>query len=648
MEKNGNTEVATATGRLAGRLLAGLGAGMAAGLGLAALDAARIFVIGGAADLTVPGFAALLYGPLLGLSGAGLALALWLLSRLARGEAPRVERVFRWIGPALLWAGAMAIGFFFLHRDLFQEKLGLFAPRMLGSLAGLALGLAVLCLAIGLGIRSLGRRAQGARWWPAGGVLGWLAGTLLLVLAWALAGGPAGPAAAAVPPARSGMPNVLLVMNDTHRADFTGVYGGPADLTPRLDELAADGVVYEHAFAQASWTRPSVATILTGRFPSSHTAVHKGSVLPQEVTTLAEVLQGGGYETIGIATNYNLTPFFGFDQGFADYRYLAPVNPLGANDVQSKLIGIEIAKKIQTRLRGRQEWPEDYYVVGETVTDLALERLDRRDRERPFFLFLSYMDVHDPYFRHPFDGTGISHRANPDPDPDPALIAEMKELYAGEVRYWDAQLGRLLDGLKQRGLYEDTLIVVVSDHGEEFGEHGGFWHGTTLYDEQLRVIFVAKYHAGSGLPRGARVDAWIRLLDVSPLVIAQTGLPIPREMQGLPAPEGRRPVFAEEDHQGNVLTSILFLEQGEQIKLIRANEGNPRGVRPLELYRTDVDPGETRNLAGERPERLGKAVSILDGAEALAAEGAAAAVQGELTAEQKKVLQQLGYMKEGE
>ena len=629
-----------------GSVVSGLGAGMIAGLGVALLDAARLWHIGGAADWSVPGYAALLYGPLLGLAGAGLGSGLWLLGRLAGRTGRLCERLATIIGPALLWLGSMAIVFFFLHRDVFQEKVGLFAPRMLGSLAGAALALAVACIGLGFAARAVGGRLGRSPWRRPAGIVAWAAATCLLLVMWAAVGAPVRPIEPPPPPARPGMPNVLLVMSDTHRADYTGIYGGPADLTPRLDEFAADAVVYENAFAQASWTKPSVATMLTGRYPSSHTAIHKGSLLPEEVATVGEVLHDGGYETIGIVTNYNLTPFFGFDQGFADYRYLAPANPLRANDVQSKLIPIEIAKKLRARLRGSAEWPDDYYVVGETVTDMALERLDRRDSARPFFMFLVYMDVHDPFFRHPFDGHGISHRANP--HPPPSMIDEMKELYAGEVRYWDGQFGRLLDGLKERGLYDDTLIIVTSDHGEEFGEHGGFWHGTTLYDEQLRIIFVARYHAASGLQGGARVDAWIRLLDLAPLIIDQAGLPIPPEMQGQPAPAGRHPVFAEEDHQGNVLTSILFMKDGEEIKLIRANENNPRGLDPLELYRTDVDPGEFDNLATARPETLRTALAALDGAEALAREGAASSVQGELTPEQKRVLQQLGYMEEGE
>jgi len=289
--------------------------------------------------------------------------------------------------------------------------------------------------------------------------------------------------------------------------------------------------------------------------------------------------------------------------------------------------------------------------VGDDVTRLALEQIDRRAKDRPFFQFVSYMDPHDPYFRHPYDGFGISHRANPDPDPaDEALASQMKSLYEGEVRYWDTQLGRLLDGLKKRGLYDDTLVVVVSDHGEEFADHGGFWHGTTLYDEQLEVIFVAKYPTSAGLPGGVRVDAWMRLLDVAPLIIDSAGLEVPAEMQGKPSPgdDARRPIFAETDHQGNALTSIRWVDSGAELKLIRANAGNPRGLEPLALYEIDGDPGESKNLAGASSPNLSKGLSALDALEIETRRGAARAETGTLSAEQKRVLEQLGYMKKGE
>ncbi len=629
--------------------LTGFGAGLMAGLGVAIFDSVRLWLVGGVVDWSLPGYAAVLYGPLLAVIGAGVGIVFALAGRLVGKPATPPIHTGTFIGFSLFSLFSMVIGFFFLQRDVFGEKASLFSPKLLGAVLTLGAGLLVVSVVFSWLLRRVFSGKRERPGYPRFAVIVYVVLTGVLVLLWQAVGRPSTDAKMGPAP-KVDRPNVVLVMNDTHRADHVGAYGCEKNLTPRLDELAADGVVYLNAFAQASWTRPSVCTILTGRYPSSHTATLKGSVLPDEITTLAEAMTGGGYETIGIATNFNLTPFFNVNQGFVDYSYLPPDQPFGSTDEQAKLIFVEVAKKISAKFRGVEESPKDYYVIGEVVTDEALARLDKRDKARPFFIFLSYMDVHDPYFRHPFDGYGISHRSNPNPDPnDEALVKEMKELYAGEVVYWDRQFGRLVDGLKKRGIYDETLVVMVSDHGEEFGEHGGFWHGTTLYDEQLKIPFIVKYPASSGISGGAEVSDWMRLLDVAPLIIDSAGLEIPDEMQGAPAPQSARtPVFAEEDHQGNVLTSIRYADEGREIKLIRANEGNPRGLRPVEMYGVDKDPGETSDIAQGSEKHLDKALQALDAAAAAARLGAAKAKVDDLSDEQKRVLRQLGYMKEGE
>ncbi|MCP4679823.1 MAG: sulfatase-like hydrolase/transferase [Deltaproteobacteria bacterium] len=623
--------------------LTGLGAGLVAGLGVALADAFKLWTM--MVDFSLPGYAALIYGVFLGVLGGLTGACLAILGRLVQKPAAPPRNIATTIGFALFFVFVFAIGVKFIHRDIFDEKVGLLAGQMLGSLAALGAGLLIFCTGAGFALRKIfaGTRERFIKVRFAAMFYSII--TAALVVVWVAAGdGRKERALGPTPENAKSLPNIVLVMNDTHRADYTGAYGGAPDLTPNLDALAKDGVVFSNAFAQSSWTRPSVSTILTGRYPSSHTAIFKTSVLPEELTTLAEVLWQGGYETFGLVTNYNLTPFFKFDQGFVDYRYLSPNLPLGSSDAQSKLFFIEVLKQVSARLRGNKEVPEDYYVIGEEVTAAALDRLDTRDTSRPFFMFLSYMDVHDPYFRHPFDGYGISHRANP--NPDLSMAEEMKELYKGEVKYWDGTFGDLIGGLKKRGLYDDTLIVVTSDHGEEFGEHGGFWHGTTLYDEQLRILFIAKYPVSAGVTGGAKISDWIRLLDVAPFIAEQVGLERPKEWQGAPAPKGKRPVFAEEDHQGNVLTSIRYFEQGNEFKIIRANEGNPRKLEPLELYRTDTDPKETKNLASEQKKTVEQATELLDQIENLAAQGAAAAVSGNLSKEATNQLKALGYIEE--
>jgi arylsulfatase A-like enzyme/uncharacterized membrane protein YbhN (UPF0104 family) len=625
-----------------GYALTGLSAGLLAGAAIAFVDAARLWHISGAGiDLSLPGYGALTYGPLCGVVGAAIGAAMALLGRLVqRPAAPRVATGTT-IGFSIFFVLALAVGWFFLFRDVFEEKASLLSPRFLGAFTAYAAAVLVVCVAACLGLRHLFSGARERLAIPGIGFMHYAAIVVVLAFLWATGGGTA--RGQSLGAASAGRPNVVLVMCDTLRADHVGAYGDTRGLTPALDSLARDGVVFENAFSQATWTRPSVATILTGRYPSSHTAVYKGSILPDEVTTLAEAMSGGGYETLATVSNYNLAPFFNFQQGFAEYHYLSPNLPLWSSDAQSKLILIEILKKVQAKLRGSRMVPEDYYVVGDDVTRLALAQLDRRAKDRPFFQFVSYMDPHDPYFRHPYDGYGIARRENA--SPDLSLAPEMRRLYAGEVRYWDAAFGAFLDGLRARGLYDRTLVVVVSDHGEEFGEHGGFWHGTTLYDEQVRVVFVAKLPRSAGLQGGARTSAWMRLLDVAPFVLENAGLKIPAGMQGSPAPrEANTPVYAEEDHEGNVLSSIRYVKDGAENKLILAGEKNPRGLAPVELYRTDTDPGEKINLAESSKAVCADAGRLLDSHQKAARVGAAKARTGELSSDAAAQLKNLGYM----
>ena len=626
-------------------------AGLFAGVAVAFSDAIRLWLIGGV-DWTVPGFGALLYSPLLAVLGAATAAFLSLVARW-------VPRLGRWLAPHGLLSALLLFAFFtwlfvafYFQRDVFGEKVGMLGPPMLKVIGvSLVLLLALVGLVRFVALRFGWPQRLATRRGQIAALLIWAVLLVALLAAWKLAPPEhlqESPSAAA--PAQK-LPNVLLVLSDTHRWDTVGAYTGRKDLTPHLDALAAQGVAYRNTFSTASWTKPSVASILTGRYASSHTAMLKGSLLPDEITTLPEVLAGAGYENFGIVTNYNLTPFFNFHQGFHNYIYLPPNAPFGASDVQAKLIFVEVAKKIAARLKGSRETPEDYYVPGEHVTDRALATLKERDPSRPFFMFLSYMDVHDPYFRHPYDGYAISHRGSGQLDPNDAeLIAEMKSLYEGEARYWDAHFGRLVDGIREMGLFDDTMIVVVSDHGEEFGEHGGFWHGTTLYDEQIHVLHIVKYAASSALAQaaGQQTDVWHSLVDVAPQILTEVGLPIPEEMQGRAVrTDNGTPIFSEEDHQGNVLAAVRFEhEDGRVLKLIHANPGNPRGLKEVELYDMGRDPGELQNLEPTAPDEVSHGKRVLGDAMQQAAKGRATAVEGELDAEMKAQLDALGYMED--
>jgi arylsulfatase A-like enzyme len=370
----------------------------------------------------------------------------------------------------------------------------------------------------------------------------------------------------------------------------------------------------------------------------------KPSALAPEVVLLPEALREAGYTTGGIAANINLAPSFGFDQGYDEYHYLAPDYLAGAAESSSKLILYQIGRAVWFKAKRGLRFG-DFYQDSAVVNEVAFDFLER-NRDARFFLFLHYMDPHDPYLAHPYDGHGVARVSNRHPDPE--LAAEMRRLYRGEIEYLDGNFAKLLAKLRELGIYDETLVVVVADHGEEFQDHGGFWHGLTLYDEQLRVPLLVKWAGPGPRPPDSAVEQVVGLLDVAPTILARAGAPVPPAMQGVdlagdPAqrPERNRLVFAEEDHEGNVLRAVRTPEW----KLIEANPGNPRGLAPLELFHVAEDPGERRDLAGERPEQVGELRRHADAQQDLArARSQGGGAEARLSASEEEALRRLGYV----
>ncbi|MGK0486799.1 MAG: arylsulfatase A-like enzyme, partial [Myxococcota bacterium] len=210
---------------------------------------------------------------------------------------------------------------------------------------------------------------------------------------------------------------------------------------------------------------------------------------------------------------------------------------------------------------------------------------------------------HDPYFEHQengdYTGVGIARVTNQHPDGE--LANEMHRLYNGEIEFLDKNIGKLFDHMKKAGIYDNTVIALVADHGEEFYEHGGWWHGLTLYDEQIHVPFLIKWAEGMPSAPASSVAELARTLDMAPTLIAAAGAEIPAAMQGVNLmQEGHTrgaadlEAYSEEDHEGNVVWSL----RTKTMKLIQANEGNPRGLEETELYDMRSDPTEMKNLAG--------------------------------------------------
>jgi len=418
-------------------------------------------------------------------------------------------------------------------------------------------------------------------------------------------------------------PNVLLVMVDTLRADHLSCYG--SDLkTPNLCRLANDGTTYQ-GFSHASWTKPATASLITSTLPSTHNAMSKPSSLSQDLVLIPEAMQEAGYTTGGVVSNVNLAESFGFAQGYDDYYYLAPDYLFGSKESSSKLIVYQLARTLILGVFGGDAtYFNDFYQDSEVVNGIAFDWLDKRKDER-FFLFLHYMDPHDPYLEHPYNGVGISRASMQEPEPE--MTERLHELYRGEIEYLDENFGKLLAKLDAEGLYDDTVIVLTADHGEEFNEHGGFWHGLTLYDEQIHVPLIIKWANDGERPNRGADSGIARLIDVGPTILGTAGIEIPKTMQGidLRTPfsarlEKDQQVFSEEDHEGNVLWSL----RTEDEKLIIANEHNPRGLPEREYFDVSSDPLEMDGYSDPDAEARLEELAEL---QRLAAEGKA--VQGE-------------------
>jgi arylsulfatase A-like enzyme len=624
--------------------IAGLAGGAIGGVLLGVGEGA--VVLAGSAAKADPGVLAYgaaaygLLGAVLGqLAGTGFSLLGQLLRRPRVPESVMCGRIAALVASV----PAIGIGLFRIRRDVFHEQLALKSAQGLMVLGGTVLAALIAALVISQLVRMLVSRK------PFTGLrLAWVSPVLMTVVclaAFALSDTPEPSVALAhldkpAAPAEAG--NVLVIIVDTLRADHLPAYGYRDTKTPNLDALAQDGIVFEHMFANASWTRPSFASIVTGRYPSSHRTTLKSSSLPDEIVTLPEAMQSAGYTTLGIATNYNVAPFFNFHQGFDAYRYLEPSFVLGANDTAAKLLFVQfLRKRIETyRAKRNRVEPGSAYQDASIVNRELLAMLGDKP-QTPFFAFVGYMDPHDPYYPHPYNGTGYSRAANPSPLPEEA--PELVRLYNGEIEYWDQEFGKLIAELKARKLYDDLTILITSDHGEEFMDHGSYWHGTTLYDEQLRVPLLVKLPRGDRA--GTRVSHWVESVDIMPTLLRQGGIAIPEGVQGKDLMKATERTFAEEDHEGNVLRAMRTRRGASELKIIEANQGNPRGLQPLELYRTDQDPKELVSLAHEEPEVLKIAATLLDQRGQAAQKGAAQTQSVDLTADGSAVekLRALGY-----
>ena len=293
-------------------------------------------------------------------------------------------------------------------------------------------------------------------------------------------------------------PNVLVFLIDTLRLDHVGCYGYTRATTPHIDAFAREAVRFTQLVPSSSWTRPSVASLLTSTYPNYHGGQGFRDVLRDGLPWLPEALRAAGHECHAFVTNPNVLPRWGFGPGF--FRFV---------DVESK--------------RWRNHTGHDKDAVDAAIATL------RHAAGRPWFLFVHTIGPHMPY-APPKEYAERFLRADYANVSEEAERNKAVDLYDGEIAYTDAQFGRLIEELKALGEYENTIIVVLSDHGEEFWEHGGTNHAQTLYEEVLRVPLLVKAPGRDAAPRS--VHALVEMVDIAPTVLDIVGAAAPTRFQG--------------------------------------------------------------------------------------------------------------------
>lgn len=391
-------------------------------------------------------------------------------------------------------------------------------------------------------------------------------------------------------------PNVLLLLCDTLRADHLGCYGYARPTSPHIDEFASEALLFENAMSSSPWTKPSMGNLFTSLYPHQHQAFYWEDNLQNGCLTLAEIFRNFNYSTFAIQTNVLITQYYNFHQGFQHFDEI--IN--------------EKAEKVTEKFNS---WV-------------------RKKRSKPFFAYLHFMDVHLPYeapvkFNRIFEPEPIASVLNNIPSAyevrilnEIGLSQQDKQhfinMYDAEIRYFDYYFGQIIDNLKKLGLFEDTIIVLAADHGEEFSDHNGFEHGHTLYNELIHIPLIIKY---SSKLQPKRIKTHVKQQDLTPTLLKICRIKKSTELRGrnliLNTKSGepqQEEIFFEAigfgaEKKGIVKDGWKLIENtGKKDKdaielyLEMTKYIMPEYKEGYELYNINQDFQEKNNLINDRPE----------------------------------------------
>ncbi len=462
---------------------------------------------------------------------------------------------------------------------------------------------------------------------------------------------------------------VILIHADTLRPDHLDMYGHSRETAPFLRRMASEGVTFQRAYSQAGWTKVSASSFLTSLYPTTHGVVKQADRLPASATTIAEVFRAAGYATLSLSSVPFTGQYTNLHQGFEQLHEVTSL--------------LDAAPPYNSK-------------TGREYVDRASEWIERH-RDGSFFVYLHVFDPHSPYEpRRPYDalwadpakrdahlaqrealrktiadpahvGRGMATRdemikAGIDPV---TYLSYDKDWYDSAIRAFDAELARLFERLRTAGLDRDTAVVFLSDHGEEFHDHGRMWHGQSVYGEMMHVPLIVRWPAK--VPSGSSVDEPVQLIDVMPTLLDLAGLAHPPGLHGqslVPLLQARgtqnsdaaangwkrRPVIMEKlplDGKTHPETLEAAAIIDGDWKLIH-NKTRPPGLPEFQLFDAKRDPLDQKNVASEHPEVVERLAKALDGWHKMAAAARlkpdADATKG-LSPEQLQRLRSLGYVR---
>ena len=440
-------------------------------------------------------------------------------------------------------------------------------------------------------------------------------------------------------------PNVFLAVMDAVRPDHLSCYGYSRKTTPNIDKIAQEGVLFENAFSTAPWTPPSHASMFTGMYASQHGVLGKNLYLDEEVPTVAEIFSSKGYETLGICKNPWVSAQTGLHRGFK--KFVSTLSRSHLDRFSSRLSLGWITFCLETDIRFMAyHWAYQVRLFQEITRWI----LNSQKRNKPFFIFVNYLGAHTPYdppqpFKRKFEKI---HNRNTDLQkirdvfnsrhgyPYVAKKSEvsekewdtLKSWYDGEIAYIDFFLGKLFDYLKERELYDNTFIVITSDHGENFGEHELANHLFCLYDTLLHVPLVMKFPRYVSV--SARIPDIVSTIDIFPTLLNILGVKTKGkfEVSGVNLFPFKNRIYHEYlfAEYGPPVADINDLKRfcpsvdqsicdkyNKSLKCVRtkdfkyiiASDGKE------ELYNLEKDPEESQNVINEFPEKAKELKSLL-------------------------------------